>query len=224
MSEETLVSSSGNGNVVRDGGGDAVSTASKNSSSNNYNSPATTFKVVHEHTPKKHNALWKFCIPTVLAICIAAMLATVEDVQVLQQGWLWITGGAVLALLVFETAQHAGVGRASSKTELVVTVCPLGVQRSVNTITTRSGSNADKMRRQQHHHPLLLTECIQDCIVLEHVGAFSVTTHVMFRVLCKREARKNDIRLVPAFPNARLSFDQCLSLKNRIQASLQEIQ
>ncbi|KAG7356120.1 hypothetical protein IV203_000806 [Nitzschia inconspicua] len=166
-----------------------------------------TFKVVGKLEEKR--GTWKlFVIPTVLAISIAVLLSTVDDMEILQNHWFWICSGAVVALIVFETIQHSS---RTGYSELVVIICPLGIQR----ITLRG-------ERQQHNHPLLLTECIHDCILLEHVGAFSVSTHVMFRIL----KRKNDIssmHLVPAFPNAHLTFDQCLTLKDQLQMSIEEI-
>jgi hypothetical protein len=172
----------------------------------------TTFKVVHENTGNIYAVWCRFCIPTVLAICVAVMLSSVQDVQLLQQQWLWIVVGAVLALLVFESTQHFN----SSSTELVVKLCPLGVQRSL----TRN-------KKHHYHHPLLFTESIQDCILLEHVEVFAVTTHVMFRIRRKQKIYDNNnqetIQLVPAFPHACLSFHQCNTLQKQIQASLEEI-
>jgi hypothetical protein len=168
-----------------------------------------TFKVIHENTGNSHAVLRQFGIPCVLAMFVAVMLATVQDFRLLQQRWLWIVGGATLALVVFEnTHQHPHL----SKTELLVKICPLGVQR----LLRRYDIN--------HHLPLLLTECIQDCILLENVGAFAVTSHVMFRI--RRKSMYNNqetIQLVPAFPHACLSFNQCHTLKNQIQASLEGI-
>jgi hypothetical protein len=168
----------------------------------------TTFKVVHEIPGNRRAVLCKFGISTVLAICVSVMLATVQDFQMLRQRWLWIVGGAIVALLVLEITQDAHL----AKTELLVKVCPLGVQRSL------------RRYRYHHHLPLLLKECIQDCIILEKVGAFAVTTHVMFRIKRKHLYNNQDtIQLVQAFPHACLSFSQCHKLKNQIQASLEEV-
>jgi hypothetical protein len=169
----------------------------------------TTFKVVQGNTVNNYSVLCKFSIPVLLAICTGMMLQQVQEFQLLQQQWLWIIGGTILALLVFESTQHDR----PSKTELLVKVSPLGVQRYL----TRNN-------RHDHHHPLCLMECIQDCILVEHVGAFAVTTHVMFRVRTKQMYDDQEtLQLVPAFPNACLSFSQCHTLKHEIQASLEKI-
>lgn len=195
-------SSDGNAAVVIQDG--QINVCDSNNNTAKDPSLPLTFKVVSKTTTQ--SILWKFLIPTILAVSIAVLLATVQDFVVLQHHLLWIFGGAIFALIVFEITQHPSNGKHS--TELVVNICPLGVQRSTH-----------KSNLQQHHHPLLLAECIHDCIILEHVGAFAVSTHVMFRVL-REKGDASSMFLVPAFPQARLSFEQCQGLQTQIQAAL----
>jgi len=83
--------------------------------------------------------------------------------------------------------------------EIIVTICPLGIQRSKKTITTRttivsstviSNKNAN-IRTSVHYYQLLPLESVKDCIVLEHVGAFSLKSVAMVRVI-KKTAQNND--------------------------------
>lgn len=114
----------------------------------------------------------------------------------IEKDYLWVLGGLAIGLVVLETASS------KSEVELSVTVCPLGVQR-----TTR-------VNKRVVLHPLLPRESVKDCIITEHVGAFSVSSHVVFRV------EKSSI--VPAFPNAKMSFAQCQSFVKQIQQALDE--
>jgi hypothetical protein len=137
----------------------------------------------------------------------------------LEQEIVWLVSGAALGLLVFETMQGHGSDESFHDGELCLTLCPLGIQRYM----VESG--------KKKHHPLLPTEAVKDCIVTEHVGAFCVTTHVMFRIYGGIPAKNtagnlsqdSNISLVETFPNASLTFDQCYSLRNQIQATLDEI-
>jgi hypothetical protein len=116
---------------------------------------------------------------------------------------LWVLAGLAVGLVLLETAPL------KRDVELRLTVCPLlGVQRTtcIN-------------KRRLVHHPLLPRASIQDCILTEHVGAFSVSTNVVFRV---EEASSSKL-IVPAFPNASLSFAQCHSLVKKIQRALNEV-
>jgi len=80
-------------------------------------------------------------------------------------------------------------------------------------------------------------EAVKDCILLEHIGAFSVTTHVMLRLKANNSDRINndgdcDERkktkdeslpgLVSVFPDAELTFEQCHGLVNQIGRALNE--
>lgn len=122
--------------------------------------------------------------------------------------------------------------------EIIVTICPLGIQRSKTTTTISSTmiSNKNKnIRTSVHYYPLLPLESVKDCIVLEHVGAFSLTTFAMVRVMKTTTQNTYDVgskdkngnttitatttttenkntkssELVSVFPDATLSFDRC---------------
>jgi hypothetical protein len=130
----------------------------------------------------------------------------------IQKEILWVLGGLVAGLVLFETA--------SWKRELVLSLSigPLGVQRS-------SRRNADRPK----HSPFLPREGIRDCLMIEHVGAFSVSTHVVFRLHAGRtsttsqgEEKGTEPQLIPAFPDAVIKFEQCQSLVKQIQQGLKE--
>lgn len=111
----------------------------------------------------------------------------------IQNDLAWILGGLGVGLALLESApvnQHI---------ELIVALSPLGVQR----IT--------KINDRVTYHPLLPRACINDCIIVEHVGVFDVTTNLVFRV---------ESTLVSAFPNVRLKFHECESLLKNIRGAL----
>ena len=82
---------------------------------------------------------------------------------------------------------------------------------------------------------------MRDCILLEHVEAFSVTTHVMVRVVkpspspatsddidTEQKSGESDVdntesELVSLFPDAKLSFNRCHALVQKIRRALQEL-
>ena len=106
--------------------------------------------------------------------------------------------------------------------ELSVTICPLGIQRSKTTTTA-----SNKRSTVVHYYPLLPLESVKDCILVEHVGAFSVTTHVMIRATTTTQSSKSksesNEELVSFFPNVTLSFDRCHVLVQQIQRSLEKV-
>jgi hypothetical protein len=161
----------------------------------------TIYKV---HSREFHGRSWSITI-IFIGILIGGVLHVDPKIEL---EWPWLLAGAIFGLYFFET---------SSKwrdVELSVTICPLGVQRS--STTTLSAKH-----QKCHHQPFLPREYVQDCIVLEHVGAFSVSTHVIFRLVEKRG--EDPSSFIPAFPNAVLTFDQCHSLTKQIQRALDEI-
>ena len=106
--------------------------------------------------------------------------------------------------------------------ELSVTICPLGIQRSSKTTTTASNKRSTVV----HYYPLLPLESVKDCILVEHVGAFSVTTHVMIRATTTQSSKsksESNEELVSFFPNVTLSFDRCHVLVQQIQRSLEKV-
>lgn len=133
----------------------------------------------------------------------------------------WLAGSFLLVLIVIAT------GPQNEQVEVVVTVHPLlGI---VQLATWNNG------RLQGGGSPRVVPlEMIQDCILQEYVGAFKVTTHVVFRLGEKWTQQKGSTtdpttitststtttRLEPAFPGMELSFAQCLAMKNKIQTAL----
>jgi hypothetical protein len=90
-------------------------------------------------------------------------------------------------------------------------------------------TTSNKRSTVVHYYPLLPLESVKDCIILEHVGAFSVTTHVMIRATTtttksssESESESNG-KLVSFFPDVTLSFDRCHELVQKIQRSLEEL-
>ena len=124
--------------------------------------------------------------------------------------------------------------------DLSVNICPLGVQRSKTTTVTYN-HNVDHKKVRVHHYPLLPIEAIESCFLLEHVGAFSVTTHVMIRMAAdisedsnpfevsssstvnETEKVNNKSKLVSAFPDAKLTFIECHDLAIQIRKALEEV-
>ena len=150
---------------------------------------ATKFSV---RSHEDHNRNYHVLIPLV-----AVILGTLchVDPQV-QHEVLWILGGLGIALALLETAPM------KHHVELIIDIGPLGIQRTT------------KLNGRSTHHPLLPRECVQDCIITEHVGAFGVSNHLVLRV---------ESKLIPVFPNAKLSFAQCQSLLKQVQTALREV-
>ena len=168
----------------------------------NQNITPTTYKV---HSKEYHQHSWSITI-----IFIAILISWVFHIDPkIELEWPWLLAGAIFGLYLFETSS-----KQQRDVELAIKICPLGVQRS-STTTIQSAKH-----QKCHHQPFIPREYIQDCIVLEHVGAFSVTSHVMFRLVEK--IGEDPSSLIPAFPNAILTFDQCHSLTKQIQSALDE--
>jgi hypothetical protein len=126
----------------------------------------------------------------------------------IQNEILWVLGGLVGGLVLFETAPW------KREVVLSLSIGPLGVQLS-------SRRNADRPK----HSAFLPREAIQDCLLVEHVGAFSVSTHVVLRLHGSSSTSQQphkEPQLIPAFPNAVMKFEQCQSLVKQIQQALKE--
>ena len=152
----------------------------------------------------------------------------------------------VVALLLCIAHRRFSTRCQSRDIDLSLIVCPLGIQR-FKTTTTMYGQNLPK-KVNVHHYPLLPIESVKDCILLEHVGGFSVTTHVMIRLLNNNNTNESSNSLesttngevndtseaetnkdavsgqVAAFPDANLTFDQCHGLVKQIGRALEEVQ
>ena len=111
----------------------------------------------------------------------------------------WLIGGLVIGLVIFETAKSI------PEREVSVTIYPLGIQLVSPTGKTQ----------------FIPRGSIQDCIVLEHVQAFQVTSHVVLRVsFQKLQQQQEDLQIIQAFPGAQLSFSQCLALKTELERAM----
>jgi hypothetical protein len=113
----------------------------------------------------------------------------------------WIIGGIAIGLVIFETT------KAIPEREVSVTIYPLGLQLVSSTGNTQ----------------FVPRGCIQDCIVLEHVQAFQVTSHVVLRVFSQKQQQQQqpeDLQIIQAFPGAQLSFSQCLALKAELEQAM----
>jgi hypothetical protein len=130
-----------------------------------------------------------------LCLVLAIILALWHTDPDIENDLLWVLGGLGVGLALLETAP------VKRNVELCVEMGPFGIQRTA------------KVNDRLSHHPLLPRACVKDCIITEHVKAFGVANHLVFRV---------ESALVPVFPNAKLSFSQCHSLLEQIQQALQE--
>jgi hypothetical protein len=114
----------------------------------------------------------------------------------------WLIGGVVIGLVIFETA------KAIPEREVSVTIYPLGIQLLSPTGKTQ----------------FIPRGSIQDCIVLEHVQAFQVTSHVVLRVSSQKQKQQQqqqeDLQIIQAFPGAQLSFSQCLALNAELERAM----
>ena len=130
-----------------------------------------------------------------LCIALVVILSLWQIDPDIENDLLWILGGLGVGFTLLETAPL------NRKVELCVEISPFGIQRTT------------KVNDRISHQPLLPRACVKDCIITEHVQAFGVTSHLVFRV---------ESTLVPVFSNAKLSFSQCHSLLKQIQQALRE--
>lgn len=163
----------------------------------NHDVAKTVFKI---HSHERHERSWKTTLIPV-SILLGGLFRLDPTIEM---DLLWFLAGAAIAVYLFETSTK------ERNVEVSLGICPLGVQRTIRTHQNRMAT----------HHPLIPKESIRDCIVTEHVGAFSVSSHVMLRL---RDAASDGPALIPAFPNVTLSFGQCHSLMKQIQRALEEV-
>jgi hypothetical protein len=130
-----------------------------------------------------------------LSLVLAIILPLWHIDPDIENDLLWVLGGLGVGFSLLETAP------VQRNVELCVEMGPFGIQRTT------------KVNDRLSHHPLLPRACVKDCIIIEHVKAFGVANHLVFRV---------ESTLVPVFPNAKLSFSQCHSLLKQIQQGLRE--
>ena len=141
----------------------------------------------------------------------------------IQNDLLWFGGGLLMGFVVLETA-------ASHQTEEVsVRITPLGVQMVHQRYHHHAAPSADpmeiipKMAKSKFkqpppkHQPFLPREAVQDCILVEHVGVFSVSTGLIFRL---RSSSRPIVSILP--DSIPLSFSQCQELAEQIQRAMKE--
>ena len=159
------------------------------------------------------------------------------DIEFYHVYW-WLVGLIIIVVILLETSPI------KDTVEVVVTVYPL-----LNIIQLSTWKNDRPVGGNPTVVPI---DTILDCIVHEYVGAFQVTTHVMFRLTTtmtgvqyqpqKQHAKegeeetklipsssttattKTTTKLVQAFPGiTQLTFLQCLEMKNQIQSALNKV-
>ena len=144
---------------------------------------------------------------------------------------LWILAGMMIALYGFEIAQS--LSRTTRTTELLLTISPLGIQRCRRRVTTTTSSGSEtadskknkKQKIRMDYEPFVPIEDVHDCILVEHIETFQVSTHVMIRLeygMASSDSRKRGERggVVAAFPGARLTFEQCHTLQKQIMEAI----
>ena len=215
-------------------------------------SAAPTFYKIHSRESFKRS--W-WSLPTlvvpIVAVEIGLFLSQSDSVDLEQYhdyfkddnamvaGTVFVT--VVLLLLILYYCYYLfSTTNQTRDVELSVTICPIGIQRSTTTTTTYN-SNKNRQRSSVRHYPLLPLESVKDCILLEHVGGFSVTSHVMIRVKATPDEKNDSVaaaaatattntkenpasELVSVFHGAKLTFDQCHDLVHQIRSALEELQ
>ena len=125
---------------------------------------------------------------------------------------VWILGGILITLVILET------GPSEEQIETSVTKYPVGVVQLSQRLLRRNGSTA--LRNIPKLIPL---SCVESILNLEHVEAFSVSNHVLFRLKVDDDGytyHHEQQELVPVFPGLQLSFAQCQYLKEALDESL----
>ena len=130
---------------------------------------------------------------TLLSVRIILSLRYVD--QAIRNDIVWTLASLGVCLIIIETAP------VEQRVELSVEVGPLGVQRTTT------------INSQVTHHQIIPRACIQDCIIVEHVKSFNVSSSLVFRV---------ESSLEPVFPEAQLNFQQCELLLRQIQRAIRE--
>lgn len=162
---------------------------------------------------------------TVVLVPLAAWATFDMKDQLEKYNALNITIAVVVLSILYQLVFSRTVR--TKEVDLSLDILPLGIQRSKT--TTTSYHNSKSNHSSVDYHPLLPIESVKDCILLEHVGAFSVSTHVMIRLKSKNndntyQPSNASKGLVEAFPGANLKFRECQQLVDQIQRALLEVQ
>jgi hypothetical protein len=202
-------------------------TESESSSASSSSAP-TTYKI-HYREHYKRSYYWSLTLGVVPII--AVVIGSQNNLS--SQSSLWttmfptnpiiiyvgiFTAAGLILYYAYYLLTTTSYSQQTRDVELSVTICPLGIQRSKTTTTT-----GDKRSTVVHYYPLLPLESVKDCMLVEHVGAFSVTTHVMIRATTKSSKSESNGELVSFFPDVTLSFDRCHALVQQIQRSLEKV-
>ena len=209
-----------------------ASTASITESESESSYPAPITYKIHSREHYKRSYYWSLALGVVPII--AVVIGSQNSLLSLLSLWtmkfpiyliMIYVGIFAATVLIIHYAYYLLTTFYSQQTrdvELSVTICPLGIQRSKTTTTA-----SNKRSTVVHYYPLLPLESVKDCILVEHVGAFSVTTHVMIRATTTTQSLKSksesNEELVSFFPNVTLSFDRCHVLVQQIQRSLEKV-
>ncbi|CAJ1952292.1 unnamed protein product [Cylindrotheca closterium] len=197
-------------------GASASASTSNTSTSQTTTRNATTF-VIRSH--KNRPARPFLAIALILGLGAYLLWADWN----IQNDLLWFGGGLLMGLVVLETA-------ASFQTEEVsVRITPLGVQIIHQRYHHRKAPSSDDMNPGKHskfkqpppkHEPFLPREVVQDCILVEHVGVFSVATRLIVRLSSTCSDSNNIVSILP--DSIKLSFAQCHDLAQQIQLAIKK--
>ena len=194
-----------------------ASSSSNTSTSQTTTKTATTF-VIRSHKNRQARPF----LAIALILGLGSYLLWVD--WNIQNDLLWFGGGLLMGLVVLETA-------ASFQTqEVSVRITPLGVQivhqryhhRVAPTTNDMNHPEAEIIKSKfkqppPKHEPFLPRDVVQDCILVEHVGVFSVSTRLIFRLTSSTAS------IVSILPDSiKLSFAQCHDLSQQIQLALKE--
>lgn len=187
----------------------------------------TTVYTIRSRESRESSWWWPISIITLLGVAMNSfgtdIFATIDPYWT-DQIDVAILSSIAVALLGIILAHRLFFAKPTTKTiDLTLQILPLGVQRS------RTITHDNSQTTNTHHYPLLPIGSIKDCILLEHVGAFSVSTHVMLRLQNSNnysmKPTKNAAKgMVAAFPDVTLTFDQCHSLVEQITRALEQVQ
>ena len=187
--------------------------------------------IIRIKNDKQYRSIYKTCIPC-LSILVCLLIL---DYQFYHPYW-WVIGLFIILLIILETGPQS-----EQIIEVVVTIYPL--LNIIQLSTWRNGNPMIGKGGNGNHTTILPIDIIQDCIIHEYIGAFNITTHVMFRIntntgntansntnstnsnVLSHKTPKSTTKLVQAFPGitTQLSFQQCYEMKNQIQTALEKV-
>lgn len=211
----------------------------------------TSYTIRSRESIERSWLFWTFTVivvPIVVAVAIDWSVSSgklqysyeaYNDGKLAATGVLAVVVVVALVALLYLTHRLYSTRNQTIDVELSAIICPLGIQRS-RTTTTTYNHDSNRQKINEHYYPLVPIEAVKDCILLEHVGGFSVTTHVMIRLKANTESKntveRTDSTKVPEkkevaasgllemFPDANLTFVQCHGLVKQIGRALKDMQ